>query len=211
MRSEPAEFNSRESSYPMAASELMRACAGELKFNLVNLLDLVRILEPTRQIPYITAPSRSRLGSVEVETISSPIRISERSMSLTKPSFEFDIPLSPFEQTLQNQAFQLRRISTICDNDNDGGDSNNPVVQNSSTIDKTMQIPVYDHSRYPSVEGSSLTSNFTAAVAAAAQPRHERYAAHIPVTRIDGNGRQSTTSIDSHNRLVDELFKVFME
>ncbi|EJW74304.1 hypothetical protein WUBG_14790 [Wuchereria bancrofti] len=71
-----------------------------------------------------------------------------------------------------------------------------------------MQIPVYDHSRYPSVEGSSLTSNFTAAVAAAAQPRHERYAAHIPVTRIDGNGRQSTTSIDSHNRLVDELFKV---
>lgn len=127
---------------------------------------------------------------------------SERSMSLTKPSFEFDMPLSPFEQTLQNQAFQLRRISTICDNDNDNDgddDDNIPVIQNSSTVDKTMQLPVYDHSRYPSVEGSSLTSNFTAAVAAAAQPRHERYAAHIPVTRIDGSGRQSTTSIDSHN------------
>ncbi|VDO44064.1 unnamed protein product [Onchocerca flexuosa] len=66
-----------------------------------------------------------------------------------------------------------------------------------------MQLPVHNHSRYPSVEGSSLTSNFTAAVAAAAQPRHERYAAHIPVNRVDGSGRQSTTSIDSCNRLVD--------
>uniref|UniRef100_A0A0R3RVF5 SAM domain-containing protein n=1 Tax=Elaeophora elaphi TaxID=1147741 RepID=A0A0R3RVF5_9BILA len=46
---------------------------------------------------------------------------------------------------------------------------------------------------------SSLMSNFTAAVAAAAQPRHERYAAHIPVTRVNGSGRQSTTSIDSCN------------
>ncbi|CAG9539721.1 unnamed protein product [Cercopithifilaria johnstoni] len=62
-----------------------------------------------------------------------------------------------------------------------------------------MQLQVHDHGRHSSIEGSSLTSNFTAAIAAAAQPRHERYAAHIPVTRIDGNGRHSTTSIDSYN------------
>ncbi|VDP18300.1 unnamed protein product [Onchocerca flexuosa] len=138
LRSEPMEFDSRESSCSLAASELMRACA-------------VRILEPTRQKPYITAPSRSRLGSVEMETISTPIQktslagstkmldllsygeqllatsyhglqsspaiTTERSMSLTKHSFEFDPPMSPFEQRLQNQAFQLRRISNIsnCD------------------------------------------------------------------------------------------------
>ncbi|VDO46803.1 unnamed protein product [Brugia timori] len=155
MRSEPAEFNDRESSYSMAASELMRACAVNnyiISIKYLLILNLVRILEPTRQVPYITAPSRSRLGSVEMETISSPIRMhgenkfglaiqrmqkwrnfrSERSMSLTKPSFEFDMPLSPFEQTLQNQAFQLRRISTICDNDNDNDgddDDNIPVIQ----------------------------------------------------------------------------------
>lgn len=39
-----------------------------------NLLNLVRILEPAREVPYITAPSRSRLGSVEMENISAPIR-----------------------------------------------------------------------------------------------------------------------------------------
>ncbi|EFO27697.2 hypothetical protein LOAG_00792 [Loa loa] len=124
MHSEPIELGSRESSYPLAASELMRACA-------------VRILEPIRQVSYITAPSRSRLGSVEVETIltpartyreqllsinyrglkNSPVSRSERSMSLTRTSFEFDTPLSPFEQSLQNQAFQLRKISALSNGD----------------------------------------------------------------------------------------------
>uniref|UniRef100_A0A0R3S382 C2 domain-containing protein n=1 Tax=Elaeophora elaphi TaxID=1147741 RepID=A0A0R3S382_9BILA len=124
LHSESVESDHRESSCPLAASELKRACA-------------VRIVEPPRQLSYITAPSRSRLGSVEMETFSTPARTfgeqllstnyhgvkkssvdrSERSMSLTKPSFEFDPAMSPFEQTLQNQAFQLRKISTFSDGD----------------------------------------------------------------------------------------------
>ncbi|KAM3721689.1 DNA ligase [Dirofilaria immitis] len=213
MHSEPMEFDSRESSCSLAASELMRACA-------------VRILEPTRQVPYITAPNRSRLGSVEVESVSSltgeaslvnstgtldllsyreqllstcyhglnksPAIKPERSTSLTKQSFEFDAPMSPFEQKLRNQAFRLHKISTFSD-----GDS--PAIQDTPFVEITMQLPVHNHNRYPSVEGSSLTSNFTAAVAAATQPRHERYAAHIPITPVDGSGRQSATSIDSCN------------
>ncbi|KAL3997477.1 hypothetical protein ACH3XW_11070 [Acanthocheilonema viteae] len=199
IHSEPAELDSRELSCPLPVSEIMRACA-------------VRILEPTCQVPYITAPSRSRLGSVEVETVAKPIRTygeqllstnyhgmknlaadrSECSTSLTKPFFEFDVAMSPFEQRLQNQALKLRKISTFSDGDI-------PAVQDIPTVNVTMQLPLHDHSRHSSVEGSSLTSNFTAAVAAAAQPRHERYAAHIPVKRVDGSGRQSTTSIDSYN------------
>ncbi|VDK29435.1 unnamed protein product [Gongylonema pulchrum] len=124
-----------------SASELMRACSA-------------RVLEPAREVPYITAPSRSRLGSVEVEpavlkqtqkaSISgnnkmmellasgermlsasyhglklSPIsNRSQRSKSVTKPTtFEFDAPMSPFEQRLQNQALQLRKISALSEND----------------------------------------------------------------------------------------------
>lgn len=43
-------------------------------YKITNPLNLVRILEPARQVPYITAPSRSRLGSVEVDTVSTPVR-----------------------------------------------------------------------------------------------------------------------------------------
>ncbi|MCP9260919.1 hypothetical protein DINM_004137 [Dirofilaria immitis] len=330
MHSEPMEFDSRESSCSLAASELMRACA-------------VRILEPTRQVPYITAPNRSRLGSVEVESVSSltgeaslvnstgtldllsyreqllstcyhglnksPAIKPERSTSLTKQSFEFDAPMSPFEQKLRNQAFRLHKISTFSDGDSpaiqlniynnwagydplaslllqhfaifreayvkligcdlyvlcyfvvlemnevdftrrngakfdnlmslftcfddapryhDDSSSNISFHQSKKKtfqmpktsspdcalffhcssydcfldtpfVEITMQLPVHNHNRYPSAEGSSLTSNFTAAVAAATQPRHERYAAHIPITPVDGSGRQSATSIDSCN------------
>lgn len=46
----------------------------------------------------------------------------------------------------------------------------------------------------------TVAQSFAQAAALSAQPRHERYAAHIPVYRSDNSGRQSTTSIDSNNR-----------
>ncbi|VDK81879.1 unnamed protein product [Litomosoides sigmodontis] len=217
MHSEPVELSSRESLSPLPVSELRRACAGECFEVVIVVIKLkpylVRILEPTRQMPYITAPSRSRLGSVEVDTVSTAVRTcgeqllstnyygvkhsatntSDRPMSLTKPSFEFDTAMSPLEQILQNQAFKLRKIPT-------SSDSNILAVQDSSVVDAAMQLPIRSYSRHPSVEGSSLASNFTAAIAAAAthQP-HERYAAHISVTRFNGSGRQSAANINPHN------------
>ncbi|VDM27748.1 unnamed protein product [Toxocara canis] len=69
-----------------------------------------------------------------------------------------------------------------------------------------MQLPVRIRNRRPSADGSGcsgapITSNFEAAAAAASHPRHERYAAHIPVKGCEGgSGRISSASIDSVNR-----------
>ncbi|VDN08057.1 unnamed protein product [Thelazia callipaeda] len=41
---------------------------------------------------------------------------------------------------------------------------------------------------------TSITSNFTAAAIASAQPRHKRYAAHIPVNRVEATERHSADS-----------------
>ncbi|KHN80649.1 hypothetical protein Tcan_09901 [Toxocara canis] len=211
----------------------------------------VRVYESARNIPFITAPSRSRLSSVESSRPSPPpppvrdnskmldllsygeqmlsasyhslknsqLNRNQRSASLTiKPTFSFDPPLSPFEERLQHQAHQLRRSSGNCDiSPFSEGDAF--VEDGTLTLDVTMQLPVRIRNRRPSADGSGcsgapITSNFEAAAAAASHPRHERYAAHIPVKGCEGgSGRISSASIDSVNsvaldsasRQVDEM------
>lgn len=198
----------------------------------------VRVYEPVRNVPYITAPSRSRLSSVESGRPSPPpppVRDNskmldllsygekmlsasyhglknsqqnrnQRSASLTvKPTFVFDAPLSPFEERMQNQAFRLRRSSVTSDmSPFSEGDAF--VEDGVPTLEVVMQLPAHPRSRQPCAEnasvcsGTPITSNFEAAAAAASQPRHERYAAHIPVRGADGgSGRISSASIDSAN------------
>uniref|UniRef100_A0AC34QZ73 Uncharacterized protein n=1 Tax=Panagrolaimus sp. JU765 TaxID=591449 RepID=A0AC34QZ73_9BILA len=54
------------------------------------------------------------------------------------------------------------------------------------------------HSMPPIISGT-IGQNFTQAAALASQPRHERYAAHLPIRQTSLDGRQSTTSQDSNN------------
>uniref|UniRef100_A0A915C4M7 Supervillin n=1 Tax=Parascaris univalens TaxID=6257 RepID=A0A915C4M7_PARUN len=198
----------------------------------------VRVYESVRNVPYITAPSRSRLSSVESIRPSPPPppmrdnsktldllsygekmlsasyhglknsqqNRNQRSSSLTvKPTFVFDAPLSPFEERMQNQAFRLRRSSATSDmSPFSEGDAF--VEDGAPTLEVVMQLPAHPRSRQLCAEnasvciGTPITSNFEAAAAAASQPRHERYAAHIPVKGADGgSGRISSASIDSTN------------
>uniref|UniRef100_A0A914PQH8 Uncharacterized protein n=1 Tax=Panagrolaimus davidi TaxID=227884 RepID=A0A914PQH8_9BILA len=74
-----------------------------------------------------------------------------------------------------------------------------------------LNLQQQQHRRRPSIESTqsmppiatgTVGQSFAQAAALASQPRHERYAAHIPVrqTSTEPSGRQSTTSIDSTNR-----------
>ncbi|VDK53506.1 unnamed protein product [Anisakis simplex] len=70
-----------------------------------------------------------------------------------------------------------------------------------------MQLPARPRNRHSSADnisvcsGGTITSNFEAAAAAAQHPRHERYAAHLPVKGAEvSSGRLSSTSVDSTNR-----------
>lgn len=108
-----------------------------------------------------------------------------------KNTVVFDAPKTLFEAAIQKNAKVLRRAS------------NPPPLSDNDVVDPTVQpqqVPVQQHRRRTSTDSSNsggvggVAAGFTAAIAAA-QPRHERYAAHIPVS-----GRQSTTSMDSTNR-----------
>ncbi|KAI6183102.1 hypothetical protein M3Y97_00452000 [Aphelenchoides bicaudatus] len=177
----------------------------------------VRILEPHIQQPIITTPTRSRISSVEPASsgreqsmtprpneasgILGPQMQAQTSAQLQphnqqqpvagdffkrvlrktsdptggnrlKAANVFDTPKSPFEERMQQQANQLRKTS-VCSSDTD----NEGPAKNRASID------------------GGIAQGFVAALTAQQPARHERYAAHIPIS----SGRQSVTSVDSVN------------
>uniref|UniRef100_A0A1I7YSM7 SAM domain-containing protein n=1 Tax=Steinernema glaseri TaxID=37863 RepID=A0A1I7YSM7_9BILA len=131
----------------------------------------------------------------------------QRSASLTKSIF-FDTPLTPFEERMQSQAHALRKTNIRLDDSSD------------TSVDVTMQLPQNKrHSASEVGDNQKMTlcgvaQTFTNAAALAQQPRHERYAAHIPIHRSASStvasssggggqdGRQSTTSMESANSAI---------
>ncbi|VDD96914.1 unnamed protein product [Enterobius vermicularis] len=55
--------------------------------------------------------------------------------------------------------------------------------------------------------GTPITCNFEAAAAAAAKPRHERYAAHIPLKRDEDDDRRSTERSTISSRFLVRFFR----
>uniref|UniRef100_A0AC35U9W1 Pribosyltran_N domain-containing protein n=1 Tax=Rhabditophanes sp. KR3021 TaxID=114890 RepID=A0AC35U9W1_9BILA len=153
-----------------------------------------------------------------------PLRTSDNTQN-HKINNVFEKPLSAFEQQMQNQAFMLKKS-----NSNVGGvfgaEKSNvspPYDTGNNNVNVTWTLPEHNKRSLSMDNGTPSTSNakilseppsnhqtrpslaqtFTQAAALASQPRHERYAAHIPVTKInEGSGRQSTTSMDSNNSAI---------
>jgi hypothetical protein len=122
----------------------------------------------------------------------------------------FDAPKTPFEAAMQNQAAQMAKKSSVASNLSalSEGDAQDTSLAEPLPLDLNLQQQ--QHRRRPSIESTqsmppiatgTVGQSFAQAAALASQPRHERYAAHIPVrqTSIEPSGRQSTTSIDSTN------------
>uniref|UniRef100_A0A914YZA9 Uncharacterized protein n=1 Tax=Panagrolaimus superbus TaxID=310955 RepID=A0A914YZA9_9BILA len=129
----------------------------------------------------------------------------------------FDAPKTPFEAAMQNQAAQMAKKSSVASNLSalSEGDAQKPSLYLQKHADTSSAEPLpldfQQHRRRPSIESTqsmppiatgTVGQSFAQAAALASQPRHERYAAHIPVrqTSTEPSGRQSTTSIDSANR-----------
>ncbi|CAJ0954833.1 unnamed protein product, partial [Mesorhabditis belari] len=166
----------------------------------------VRVHEPSsRGVPVITtAPqkSRSRMSSGEPQTPTAMLETQQpmNNFNSTPQAFlrrqaprailfqapqSFDVPKTPFESALQQQANQIARRASI-----------NSLSTYSEPGECRSEATAQGHQRQNSQDGS-ISSSFTAALAANQPTRHERYAAHIPVNRGDGSGRQSVNSVDS--------------
>uniref|UniRef100_A0A7E4W3R6 Protein kinase domain-containing protein n=1 Tax=Panagrellus redivivus TaxID=6233 RepID=A0A7E4W3R6_PANRE len=223
LRSEPVRSPSRttlgaESPCLSTTSELVHPCA-------------VRIVEPSRAVAQFSAPNRNRVDSVE--SVSLPCSNRNSGMldfitaanngfesngnggfraSLRRPvprkeslnTHVFDTPKTPFEAAMQNQANQmLKKQVNVNDEDISIAESLADLPQHRHhqrrpSIESTQSMP-------PITASSGLAHGFATAAALASQPRHERYAAHIPVRQPSVEpGRQSTTSIDSgHSGVLD--------
>uniref|UniRef100_A0A913HH46 Protein kinase domain-containing protein n=1 Tax=Strongyloides stercoralis TaxID=6248 RepID=A0A913HH46_STRER len=165
--------------------------------------------------------------------IRKPLRSREHVPS-TNINKVFDKPHSAFEERMQNQAkaVVLRRTNPSIKNSFLESNSKTNESMNAS-FDITWSSPdTLNDKRHLSADSSNhsksthqnynnlitlsntagkqkLAQTFTHAAAAASQPRHERYAAHLPASNNsqinkESNGRQSTTSVDSNNSLVLE-------
>uniref|UniRef100_A0A914C500 Uncharacterized protein n=1 Tax=Acrobeloides nanus TaxID=290746 RepID=A0A914C500_9BILA len=159
-----------------------------------NMLDIASYTEPTIR-------SNENLIAADFRAALKP-----RSRDSLIQLAVFDEPKSPFEAHLQNHATNLLRKSSTGTNipanrvpENENRDHSVEAILSLSEGQHRRRSSVESITSMPPISAPMLTQTFTQAAALASQPRHERYAAHIPVNRSDTSGRQSTTSIDSNN------------
>uniref|UniRef100_A0A0N5CET4 WASP family protein member n=1 Tax=Strongyloides papillosus TaxID=174720 RepID=A0A0N5CET4_STREA len=165
--------------------------------------------------------------------IRKPLRSREHVPSTTMNKI-FDKPHSVFEERMQKQAkaVVLRRDNPSLMNSFSGSNQKTNESMNTSfdvswsspdtlndkrrssadTSNQNLSTHLNHNSPMTSnivIPKQTLAQSFAQAAAAASQPRHERYAAHLPVSNNsqfnrESNGRHSTTSVDSNNSLVLE-------